>query len=293
MFLRANTTLSTIVILFLFLFSISPDPLPSGRSFTLYSFFLNYPERTLVHHLSPHSSICPIRHLLWLFVNSGGWDCTVQRSSPHKCGQKSCCSAFNVVVAAFAFRYFYILIIFACAWSSSLSLDLPRRSPRLPKYLLDWYSLYSRSINSSDYIPPSFLYMILHSRPLLIIYSPSDVSISSNRAQDSIYQFGLLPPQLSFAIALLGIWHWGTKVEEPWLVYNFVLPFLPWIPSSSLQLKSYMRFIYFFEKKLYWDFFFFFGWESSYMGLWLLSNRATILKLANNPCNIWAHESLT
>ena len=182
LFLRANTTLSTIVILFLFLFSISPDPLPSGRSFTLYSFFLNYLERTLVHHLSPHSSICPIRHILWLFVNSGGWDCIVQRSSPHKCGQKNFYSAFNTVVVAFAFRYFCILIIFACAWSSSLSLDLPRGSSRFPKYLLDQYSLYPRSINSSDYIPSSFLYVIPHSEPLLIIYSFSDVSMSLNRA---------------------------------------------------------------------------------------------------------------
>ena len=72
LFLRANTTLSATVILFLFPFSISPDPPHSGRSFTLYSFFLNYPDRTLVHHLSPHSSICPIRHLLWLSVNGGG-----------------------------------------------------------------------------------------------------------------------------------------------------------------------------------------------------------------------------
>ena len=63
LFLRANTTLSATVILFLFPFSISPDlspPLPSGRSFTLYSLFLNYPDRTLVHHL------------LWLSVNGGG-----------------------------------------------------------------------------------------------------------------------------------------------------------------------------------------------------------------------------
>ena len=197
LFLRANTTFSARVILFLFPFSISPDPLPSGRSFTLYSFFLNYPDRTLVHHLNPHLSICPIRHLLWLSVNGGDWDCTVQRSSPHKYGQKSCCSAFNAVVAAFAFRYFCILIIFACAWSSSLLLDLPERSPKLPKYLLDWYSSYPRRINSSDYIPPSFPYVILYSRPLLIIYSSSDVSISLNRAQGPIYQFGLLPPQYS------------------------------------------------------------------------------------------------
>ena len=163
LFLRANTTLSATVILFLFPFSIFPSPPPSGRSFTLYSFFLNYLDRTLVHHLSPHLSICPISHLLWLSVNGGGWDCTVQRFSPHKCGQKSCCSAFNAVVVAFNFRYFCILIIFACAWNSSLSLDLPGGSPKLPKYLLDWYSLYLRRINSLDYIPLSFPYMILHS----------------------------------------------------------------------------------------------------------------------------------
>ena len=64
LFLRANTTLSATVILFLFPFSISLDPPPSGRSFTLYSFFLNYLDRTLVHHLNPYLSICPIKHLL-------------------------------------------------------------------------------------------------------------------------------------------------------------------------------------------------------------------------------------
>ena len=137
LFLRANITLNATIILFLFPFSISPDPPPSRRSFTLYSFFLNYPDRTLVRHLSPHLSIYPIRHLLWLSVNGGGWDCIVQKSSPHKCGKKSCCSEFNVVIAAITFRYFYILIIFACAWSSSFSLDLLGGSSKLSKYLLD------------------------------------------------------------------------------------------------------------------------------------------------------------
>ena len=180
---------------FLFLFSLSLFRSPlSRRAFTLYSFFLHYPDRTLVHYLSLHLSMCPISHLLWLSVNGGGWNCTVQRSSPHKCGQKSCCSAFNAVVAAFASRYFCILIIFACAWSSSLSLDPPGGSPKLPKYLLDRYSLYPSSINSSNYIPSFFLYVILHSEPLLIIYSSSDVSMFWNRAQGPIYQFGLLPP---------------------------------------------------------------------------------------------------
>ena len=113
--LRANTILSATMILFLSSLSIFRSPPFSGRSFTLYSLFLNYPDCTLIHHLSPHLTICLISHLLWLSVNGDGWNCTIQRSSPHKCGQKSCCSAFNAVVAAFASRYFCILIIFACA----------------------------------------------------------------------------------------------------------------------------------------------------------------------------------
>ena len=42
-------------------------------------------------------------------MNSGGSDYTVQKSSPHKCGQKSCCSAFNVVVAVFPLDIFVFL----------------------------------------------------------------------------------------------------------------------------------------------------------------------------------------
>ena len=140
-------------------FSVFRSPF-SGRAFTLYSFFFNYPDRTLVHHLSPHLSIRLISHLLWLSVNGGGWNCTVQMSSPHKCGQKSCRNAFNAMVAAFTSKYFCILIIFACAWSSSLSLNPPRGSPKLPKYLLDQYSFYQRSINSSDYIPSFFFFLM-------------------------------------------------------------------------------------------------------------------------------------
>ena len=51
--LRANTIISTTMILFLSSLSIFRSPPFSGRSFTLYNFFLNYPNRTLVHHLSP------------------------------------------------------------------------------------------------------------------------------------------------------------------------------------------------------------------------------------------------
>ena len=174
------------MILFLSFFSlIFRFPL-SGRAFILYSFFLHYPDRTLVHHLSLHLSTCPISHLLWLSVNGGGWNCTIQRSSPHKCGHKSYCSAFNAVVAAFISKYFCILIIFACAWSSSLSLDPPGGSPRLPKYLLNRYSLYPRSVDSLDYIPLSFPYVILHSEYLLFIYSSLDISMSCFYCSDYI-----------------------------------------------------------------------------------------------------------
>ena len=71
LFLRVNTTFSATVILFLFPFSIVPSPPPSRKSFTLYSFFLNYLGRTFIHHLSPHLSICLISHFLWLSVNGG------------------------------------------------------------------------------------------------------------------------------------------------------------------------------------------------------------------------------
>ena len=189
-----------------FFFSLIFNPHFLGRlsHYIVNSFFLHYSDRTLVYHLSLHLSTCPISHLLWLSVNGGGWNCIGQRSSPHKCGQKSCCSAFNVVVATFASRYFCILIIFVCAWNSSLSLDLPGGSPRLPKYLLDRYSLYPRSIDSSDYIPSYFLYVIIHSEHLLPIYSSSDVPMSWNRAQGPLYQFGFLPPQILYCQRGLG-----------------------------------------------------------------------------------------
>ena len=124
-------------------------------------------------------------------------------SFPYKCDQKSCYSAFNAVVVTFASKYFCILIIFACAWSSFLSLDPPRGSPKLPKYLLNRYSLYPRSINSSDYILLFFLYVILHSKPLLIIYFSLDVSMSWNKAKCPIYQFGLLPSHSLLTIVLM------------------------------------------------------------------------------------------
>ena len=72
------------------------------RIFYIIYTYLGHLHRTLVHHLNVYSSICLIKHLLWLSVNSSGWAYIVQRSSPHKSGQKSCCNTFNAVVAAFS-----------------------------------------------------------------------------------------------------------------------------------------------------------------------------------------------
>ena len=101
LFLKANATLRATVIIFLSPFHYLFRSLSYGGSFTLYSFLLDHLDRTLVNYLNLHSSTCLIRHLLWLSVNGGGWDCTVREFSPHKCGQKSWCSIFNAVVTAF------------------------------------------------------------------------------------------------------------------------------------------------------------------------------------------------
>ena len=102
LFLKDNTTLNTTINLSLFSFTIFFfDPSLMGGSFTLYSFLLDHLNRTLVNHLNLHSSTCPIKHLLWLSMNGGGWDCAVQGSSPHKCSQKSCYHRIKYTAATF------------------------------------------------------------------------------------------------------------------------------------------------------------------------------------------------
>ena len=111
LFLKDSTTFSHTVTLFLPFPTIFFRPLSYGGFFTLYSFLSNHLNRTLVTHLNLHSSACPIRHFLWLSVHG----------------------------RSLSFRYFYILIFFVRAWGSSLSLDISKRSPKSPTYLLDWY----------------------------------------------------------------------------------------------------------------------------------------------------------
>ena len=78
---------------------------------------LNYLDPTLVDYLSPYSSICPIRHLIWLSISCGNQDNTVQGSSPHKCSQKSSCNVFNAVAATLS-------QIFPSSYSSSMFMML-------------------------------------------------------------------------------------------------------------------------------------------------------------------------
>ena len=73
----------------------------SWRVFHLMYLPLDHLHPILVDHLNSYLSTYPIRHPLWFFVSCGSQDSTVQRSSSHKCSQKSSCSTFNVVVVAF------------------------------------------------------------------------------------------------------------------------------------------------------------------------------------------------
>ena len=85
---------------------------------------------------------------------------TVQGSSPHKCGQESCCNAFNAVVAAFSQDISASFIPSMCIGNLPSPLELPGRwtkgktRPLLPTYArpeegiplgstsLDTYSFY-------------------------------------------------------------------------------------------------------------------------------------------------------
>ena len=80
--------------------SIFPIPF-SWRVSHIIQLPLEHLDSTLVDHPSLHLSTCPIRHPLQLSVSYGSQGNIIQKSSPHKCGQKSSCNAFNAVATAF------------------------------------------------------------------------------------------------------------------------------------------------------------------------------------------------
>ena len=99
----------------MFFFRLCSSRCYSNSSF-LFFLFLSCPLllEVLLHYIVLHCSIlsstCLPSSLVleFLFLLSQLFDFlgvkviqnTVQRSSPHKCGQESCCNAFNAVVAA-------------------------------------------------------------------------------------------------------------------------------------------------------------------------------------------------
>ena len=90
--------------------SLSIFPIPSSqRVLHIIYLSLDHPHPTFVDHPSLYLSTCPIKHHFWFSVSCGSQGSIVQRSSPHKCGQKSSCSAFNVVVAAFPLIFLGLL----------------------------------------------------------------------------------------------------------------------------------------------------------------------------------------
>ena len=95
--IKLITSIIQMAIVFSFSFSIPS----SWRVSYIIQFLLDHFDPTLVDHLSSYLSTYPIRHPLWFSVSCGSQCSTVQRSSSHKCGQKSSYSAFNAVVAAF------------------------------------------------------------------------------------------------------------------------------------------------------------------------------------------------
>ena len=180
LFLKDSWTLcysSSFSILLYYIFSIPP----LWRIFYIIYTFLGHLYRTLVYHLNLYSSICLIKHLPYLFVNGSGWDYTVQRSSPHKCGQKSRCSSFNAVVTAFPLDIsvflssLYVLEVYPHRWR------LLEGHPSHPGACLTDIRLV-RGVTSSDLSPPLFSYTTIYSGASPVIYSSLDASPLANRA---------------------------------------------------------------------------------------------------------------
>ena len=72
------------------------------RSYSIIQSFIVRSYRPLVCHLAWYLSFPLLLPQLFDFLGVKMIQNTVQGSSPHKCGQESCCNAFNAVAAAFA-----------------------------------------------------------------------------------------------------------------------------------------------------------------------------------------------
>ena len=120
---------------------------------------------------------------------------TIQESSPHKCGQKSSCSAFNAVAEALS-------QIFPSSYSSSMFVMLASSSGVSWKVALsDRIYVWSVLCLSKETLllgPPSLTFPLTYYlwdfelNTLTIVHSSSNQSTSSNKAPGPIYNFGPL-----------------------------------------------------------------------------------------------------
>ena len=186
---RSQLNIETIWITTVFsppFFSI-PSP---WTAFYLIYLLLDHLHPPHVGHPNPHLSTCPIRHPLWFLMCCGSLGSTVQKSSPHKCDQKSSYSAFNAVVASFPLDIFrfpsFLYVHEACLYYWSFLEDFTNRWST-------YYELHSsylrRNSSSNNLSLVSYLWDFNWER---LITTCSNLSTSSDKAQGLIYYFGSL-----------------------------------------------------------------------------------------------------
>ena len=143
------------IILFLFFFPIFFDPLLTGSLLPYIVSFLTI----LIVHLSIIQTFTQVSVPSVIFFGSLGMvmvENTLFRSLLHINAARKVAAVHECGGNNFSLRYFHILILSVCAWSSSLSLEILVRLPKLPKYLLNRHSSYLSSITFSDCtFPPS------------------------------------------------------------------------------------------------------------------------------------------
>ena len=95
----------------------------------------------------------------------------------------------------FFLRYFLTFILPVCSRWTSLSVELPRRLLWMIEYTFDLYFVCPRRHLSSDHLPLAFYLWDFELNSLTIVHSFLDQSMSSDKVQGPIYNFGPLPLQ--------------------------------------------------------------------------------------------------
>ena len=107
---------------------------------------------------------------------------TVQRSSPYKCGQESCCNAFNAVVAVFSSDISAFLFLVLLIWSLSLSLEFLGKLYKSRWSWIDRHLSGLRSSTFSDHYLSTFICTTPYYGALRKAFSSSNVLLLVNGA---------------------------------------------------------------------------------------------------------------